>query len=235
MQAVILAGGNGVRLYPYTSVIPKPLLPLDDMPIIEIIVKQLVHHGFTRISIASGYLGELIKTYLGNGSKYGVQIDYSIESKPLGTIAPLTLLNNLDSTILVIHADLLTTLDFKTLLEFHKEKQAAATVGMICKSIKSDYGVIDTNGDDLLEKIREKPEFKMYVNMGIYIIETRILDYLPKKQPQNFPEFINFLIESGEKVAGYRFNGYWLDIGQHCDYDRALNEFSQYRGEMKID
>ena len=115
MQAVILAGGIGVRLYPYTSVIPKPLLPLDDMPIIEIIVKQLVHHGFTRISIASGYLGELIRTYLGNGSKYGVQIDYSIESKPLGTIAPLTLFNNLDSTVLVINADLLTTLDFKTI------------------------------------------------------------------------------------------------------------------------
>jgi len=235
MQAVILAGGNGVRLYPYTSVIPKPLLPLDDMPIIEIIVKQLVHQGFTRISIASGYLGELIRTYLGNGSKYGVQIDYSVESKPLGTIAPLTLFDNLEPTILVINADLLTTLNFKTLLEYHREKQAAATVSMTSKSIQSDYGVIETNGDDFLEKIREKPEFKMYVNMGIYVIESRIFDYLPKNKPQNFPEFINFLIENGEKVAGYRFNGYWLDIGQHCDYDKAVSEFKQYRKELKFD
>jgi NDP-sugar pyrophosphorylase family protein len=235
MQAVIMAGGNGVRLYPYTSVLPKPLLPINEVPIIEIIVKQLRHHGFTRVSIALGYLAELIKVFLGDGSKYGLRIDYSVEEKPLGTIAPLTLFNDLEPTVVVMNADLLTNLNFRTLVEFHHLHQAAATISMYRKMIQTDLGVIETNGDYLVKQYIEKPEINISVSMGIYVFESRILSYLPKDRPCDFPDLINLLIHSGEKVIGYPFDGYWLDIGQHCDYDRAVQEFNQIRGELNID
>ncbi len=235
MQAVIMAGGNGVRLHPYTSVIPKPLLPINEAPIIEIIVKQLQRHGFTRVSIALGYLAELIKVFLGDGSKYGVQIDYSIETKPLGTISPLTLINGLEPTVLVMNADLLTNLDYRAFMDFHRRQQAGVTIGMCRKAIPTDLGVIETNGDCRLKQYREKPELMINVSMGIYAFESRILSCLPKDEPAHFPDFINELIQSGENVVGYPFEGYWLDIGRHCDYDRAVREFNQIRGELNID
>ncbi len=235
MQAVIMAGGNGVRLHPYTSIIPKPLLPINDVPIIEIIVKQLRHYGFTRVSIALGYLAELIKIFLGDGSKYGIQIDYSIETMPLGTISPLTLIDKLESTVLVMNADLLTNLDYRALMDFHRGQQAAVTIGMCRKVIPTDLGVIETNGDCRLKLYREKPEIMINASMGIYAFESCVLSYLPKDQPVYFPDFVNQLIQSGEKVIGYSFEGYWLDIGRHCDYDRAVREFNQIRGELNID
>lgn len=235
MQAVIMAGGQGVRLFPYTSVIPKPLLPLDDTPIIEIIIKQLVNHGFPRISIATGYLGNLLQAYLGDGSKYGVSLDYSFEKKPMGTIAPLKLIKNPASTILAMNADLLTDLNFRELVEYHRDHDAIVTIGMYPKKIKSEYGVIETNGGNELKAIKEKPEISMNVNMGIYAFSSRIIDYIPEDEPVDLPDLINRLVAEGEKVVGYPFDGYWLDIGQHVDYDRALHEFTQKRGELHID
>jgi NDP-sugar pyrophosphorylase family protein len=235
MQAVIMAGGNGIRLYPYTSVLPKPLLPINEVPIIELIVRQLRHHGFTRVSIASGYLAELIKLFLGDGSKYGLRIEYSIETKPLGTIAPLTLFRELEPTVLVMNADLLTSLDYRTFMDFHRRRQAAVTIGMCRKTIPTGLGVLETDGDYRLKQYHEKPEIKINVSMGIYAFESRVLVHLPKKQPVDFPDFINLLIQSGERVVGYPFEGYWLDIGQHCDYERAVREFNQIRGELNID
>jgi len=235
MQAVIMAGGNGSRLYPYTSVIPKPLIPINNAPIIEIIVKQLRHHGFTRISIALGYLAELIKAFLGDGSKYGLHIDYSIESTPLGTISPLTLMEELESTILIMNADLLTTLDYRAFMDFHRAQGAAVTIGTCRKALSTDLGVVETNGGYRLKQYLEKPEIKINVSMGVYAFESRLLSYLPKNQPVHFPDFINQLIQCGENVTGYPFEGYWLDIGRHSDYDRAVQEFNQIRGELNID
>jgi len=235
MQAVIMAGGNGSRLHPYTSVIPKPLIPINNVPIIEIIVKQLRHYGFSKISIALGYLAELIKAFLGDGSKYGLHIDYSIEATPLGTISPLTLLQDLESTILVMNADLLTTLDYRAFMDFHRAQSAAVTIGTCCKAIPTDLGVVETNGEYRLRQYLEKPEIKINVSMGVYAFESRLLAYLPKDQPVHFPDFINQLIQRGENVIGYPFKGYWLDIGRHCDYDRAVREFNQIRGELHID
>lgn len=235
MQAVIMAGGNGVRLHPYTSILPKPLIPINDVPIIEIIVRQLRYHGFTRVSIALGYLAELIKVFLGDGSKFGLQIDYTIETTPLGTISPLTLFETLESTVLVMNADLLTTLDYRALMNFHHAQQAAVTIGMYRKTIPTDFGVIETNGEYRLKQYREKPEIMLNVSMGVYAFNSRILASLPKDQPVHFPDFVNQLIQSGEKVVGYPFAGYWLDIGQHCDYDRAVRDFNQIRGELHID
>lgn len=235
MHAVIMAGGNGARLHPYTSIIPKPLIPIDDMPIIEIIVKQLRHYGFTRISITLGHLAELIKLFLGDGSKYGLNIDYSIESKPLGTLSPITLLANLESTVMVMNADLLTTLDYSAFLAFHREQQASVTIGMFSQTLSTELGVLETNGGYRLKQYKEKPEIKINVSMGIYAFESRVLSHLPQDQRVHFPDFINGLIDDDENVVGYPFDGYWLDIGRHSDYDRAVREFSQIRGEMKID
>jgi NDP-sugar pyrophosphorylase family protein len=234
MQAVIMAGGNGSRLHPYTSILPKPLIPINDMPIIEIIVRQLRHYGFTRVSITLGHLAELIKVFLGDGSKYGLRIDYSIESMPLGTLSPLTLLDDLESTVLVMNADLLTTMDYRAFLDFHRAQQASVTIGMF-QTLSTELGVLETNGSCRLKQYKEKPQIKLNVSMGIYAFESRVLSYLPKNQPVPFPDFINRLIEDDENVIGYPFEGYWLDIGRHCDYDRALREFNQIRGELKID
>lgn len=230
-----MAGGNGVRLHPYTSVLPKPLIPINDVPIIEIIVRQLRHHGFTRISMALGHLADLIKVFLGDGSRYGVQIEYSVEAVPLGTISPLTLFHDLESTVLVMNADLLTNLDYRAFMDFHRVQQAAVTIGMYRKAIPVDLGVVETNGAYHLTRYLEKPEITINVSMGIYAFESRILSHLPKAQPVHFPDFINQLIQSGENVIGYPFEGYWLDIGQHSDYDRAVREFNQIRGELNID
>jgi NDP-sugar pyrophosphorylase family protein len=235
MQAVIMAGGNGTRLHPYTSIIPKPLIPISDMPIIEIIVKQLRHYGFTRVSISLGYLAELIKVFLGDGSKYGLRIDYSIEKKPLGTLSPLALFNDLESTVLVMNSDLLTTLNYRAFLDFHHAQQASVTIGMFRQTLYTELGVIETNGGCRLKQYKEKPEIKLNVSMGIYAFESRILSYLPNNHPVALPDFINRLIQEDENVVGYPFEGYWLDIGRHCDYDRAVREFNQIRGELKID
>jgi NDP-sugar pyrophosphorylase family protein len=235
MQAVIMAGGNGMRLHPYTSILPKPLMPINDIPMIEIIVKQLRHHGFTRISIALGYLAELIKVFLGDGSKYGIQIDYSVETTPLGTISPLTLFGDLESTVLVMNADLLTNLDYRAFMNFHWAQQAAVTIGMNRQKIRTELGVIETNGDYRLKQYREKPEIMVDVSMGIYAFESRVLADLSKDQPVQFPDFINRLIQAGEMVIAYPFDGYWLDIGRHCDYDRAVRDFEHIRGELHID
>jgi NDP-sugar pyrophosphorylase family protein len=153
----------------------------------------------------------------------------------LGTITPLTLINNLEPTILVMNADLLTSLNYRAFVDFHHEQNAAVTIGMFPKMISTDLGVMETNGGYELLAYREKPQIKINVSMGVYAIESRVLSFLPKDKPAHLPDFINQLISSGEKVVGYPFQGYWIDIGQHTDYDRALQEFQQIRGELKID
>ncbi len=235
MQAIIMAGGKGVRLQPYTSIIPKPLLPVGEMPIIEILVKQLSFLGFTKVSIATGYLGELIQSYLGKGEKYGIEIEYSFEKRPLGTVAPLKLIPNLKENVLVMNADILTDLNYKTLMNFHIEENAAITLSVYKKRERIDYGVIDTDENSRLTAFREKPYSEVNINMGIYIINRQVLDYLPENQQVDFPDLINHLISKNKKVLGYDFKGYWQDIGQHLDYERVQEEFQKIRGGLHID
>jgi NDP-sugar pyrophosphorylase family protein len=235
MQAVIIAGGNGIRLHPYTSILPKPLLPVHNVPVIEIIVRQLRHFGFTRISISLGYLAELIKLFLGDGAKYGLRLDYCVEEKPLGTISPLTLLDDLEPTILVMNADLLTNLDFRAFMHFHQEQGAQATIGMFRHRLPMEFGVLETDGGFRLSRYREKPELQLNVSMGIYAIESRLLQNLPRNARVDFPEFINTLISAGEKIIGYPFEGFWLDLGRPRDFKRAMREFEQVRGDLHID
>ncbi|MDZ7372416.1 MAG: sugar phosphate nucleotidyltransferase [candidate division KSB1 bacterium] len=235
MQAIIMAGGCGVRLAPYTTVIPKPLLPVDGMPIVEIIIRQLRNHGFDRVTLALGHLADLIRAYLGDGSKFGVRIEYFVETHPLGTIAPLALVENPEPHFLVVNADLLTNLNYADMIRYHLSNGALATVGTYELRVPIDLGVVETNGDSLITGFQEKPRVALKVSMGVYAFDARVCQYLEKGRPMDFPELLRILLERGEKVISYPFRGYWLDIGRHSDYAKAIEEFRSIRTELGID
>ena len=232
MRAVILAGGKGTRLKPYTVAFPKPLVPVDDMPILEIVLRQLHYYGFTQVTMAVGHLAELLMAYFGDGSKYGLKINYSKEEMPLGTAGPLTLIPGLTDTFLVMNGDILTTLNYSDLLAFHHQQQAAATIAMYQRDVKIDLGVIKTNDRNELIDYIEKPSYAYRVSMGVYIFEPRVLDYIPAEQRLDFPDLVHKLLQNNEKVMGYSFDGYWLDIGRPDDYERAVEEFARLRSEF---
>lgn len=232
MRAIVLAGGKGTRLAPYTTVLPKPLMPIGEMPILEIVIRQLHRHGFDDLTLAVGYLAELLMAYCGDGSKFGVKLDYSREDQPLGTAGPIALVPNLNETFLVMNGDLLTTIDYGAMLKYHRERGALATIACYQRDVKIDLGVIDVDPENWISNYIEKPTYHYTVSMGIYIFEPSILDYIPVNQRLDLPELILNLIEAEKKVNVFNFNGYWLDIGRHDDYERAIEEFSAHREEF---
>jgi NDP-sugar pyrophosphorylase family protein len=234
MRAIILAGGKGTRLAPYTTVLPKPLMPIGEMPILEIVMRQLVHHGFNDLTLAVGYLAELLMAYCGDGSKFGARIDYSREEQPLGTAGPIALVPNLNETFLVMNGDLLTTIDYSAMLKYHRERDALATIACYQRDVKIDLGVIDIDPDNWVADYIEKPTFHYTVSMGIYIFEPAILNYIPLNQHLDLPELVLNLIKAKKKVNVFNFNGYWLDIGRHDDYERAIEEFAMHRDEFLL-
>lgn len=225
MRAVILAGGKGIRLAPLTEVIPKPLVPINGKPIMEIVIRQLKRHGFERITLAVGYMADLIQAYFGDGAKFGVKIDYSFETTPLGTAGPLALLDDLQDTFLMMNADVLTDLDYRHLLAFHRSQGGIATIGAFEKEVKIDLGVIVADGDYRIVDYREKPSASFLVSMGIYVFEPQVLSYIRKNIYLDFPDLIKLLIHDKQQVKYYHFKGSWLDIGRHDDYAKANEEF----------
>jgi NDP-sugar pyrophosphorylase family protein len=236
MKAVILAGGKGTRLAPYTTIFPKPLVPIGDRPILEIIVRQLVRQGFGDISLCVGHLGELIEAYFQNGFKSmpGLRLAYHRESRPLGTAGPLAVIPGLDETFLVMNGDVLTTLQFGALVDFHRCNQAALTIAMHRKQVPVDLGVLETNERAELVFYREKPVFSFDVSMGVYVYEPRVLDYVPSGEYLDFPDLVKRLLESGERVIGYHSDDYWLDIGRREDYELAQQEFQAKAAEFQL-
>jgi NDP-sugar pyrophosphorylase family protein len=232
MRAVILAGGKGTRLKPYTTVFPKPLVPIDDMPILEVVIRQLRSNGFTRVTMAVGHLAELLMAYFGDGSKFGLTIDYSKEDTPLGTAGPLAMIPGLTDTFLVMNGDILTTLPYRDLVAYHSQKGAAATIAIHERQVKIDLGVIETNAQNDLTGYIEKPTYQYRVSMGIYVFSPSVLAYIQPGQRLDFPDLVQVLLRKGEKVVGYPFAGYWLDIGRPDDYEQAVEEFSRLRGEF---
>lgn len=232
MRAVILAGGKGTRLAPYTTVFPKPLVPIGDMPILEIVVRQLRRAGVRRITMAVGHLAELLMAFFGDGSRFGVQVDYSREDQPLGTAGPLALLDGLEDTFLVMNGDILTTLDYMALVAYHRDQQAAATVAMHQRSVKIDLGVIEVNQQNHIVRYIEKPTYNYHVSMGIYVFEPVVLRYIERSVRLDFPELIWKLLANNQPVLGYPYDGYWLDIGRPDDYARAVEEFEQMRRQL---
>jgi NDP-sugar pyrophosphorylase family protein len=225
MRAIILAGGKGTRLHPYTTVIPKPLMPVGGRPILEVIIRQLKYNGFSHVTMAVGYLAELIEAYFGDGIKYGIKVDYSREDKPLGTIGSLSLIDGLDNTFLVMNGDVLTNLDYRTLLAFHEKNDAVATIATYNKEVNIDLGILEMDEGFRLKQYIEKPTFKYHVSMGIYVFEPEILNFIEPNEYLDFPDLVLALIKAGRRVMAFPFHGYWLDIGRHDDYAQALEEF----------
>lgn len=234
MRAVILAGGKGVRLYPVTDVIPKPLVPLGGKPILEVVMRQLKDQGFRRITLAVGYLAELIMAYFGDGAKLGVKIDYAYESEPLGTAGPLARIDGLGETFLVMNADVLTNLNYNDLVAHHKGRGGLLTVAAFQRQVTIDLGVIISDGHFRIKDYVEKPSTPYLVSMGIYVFEPGILEYIPQNAPLDFPDLVKLLLHDRQTVNYYLFSGYWLDIGRHEDYAQASEEFNSLKGELRF-
>ncbi|MCL0040771.1 sugar phosphate nucleotidyltransferase [Thermodesulfovibrionales bacterium] len=198
MRVVILAGGRGTRLKPYTTIFPKPLMPIDDMPILEVVIRQLKRAGLAKITMAVGHLAGLLEAYFNDGNKWGVKIDYSPEDKPLGTAGPLGLIEGLSDTFLVMNGDILTTLDYAELIEYHRREQAIATVAMYDKEVEITLGVLKANEKNEIYDYIEKPTIKYQVSMGIYVFEPKVLEYITPGESFDLPDLIKNLIEHDE-------------------------------------
>ncbi len=232
MKAVILAGGKGKRLAPYTTILPKPLMPIGDMPILEILLRQMKRAGVDEAILTVGHLAHLLQAYFQGGERFGMKIDYSFEEQPLGTAGPLSLVSGLDSTFLVTNGDVLTTLDLKALVAAHKQSGAAATIATHQRIQKIDLGVIQATDGNQVTGYIEKPSYQFLVSMGIYVFEPRVLQYIPHNQYLDFPNLVLKLLELGEKVGSYPFDGYWQDLGRPDDYEQAMEDFERLRPQF---
>lgn len=233
MHAVILAGGKGTRLRPYTTCVPKPLVPIGDQySILEIVLHQLAHYGFQRVTLAIGHMGHLIRAFVGDGSRWGMSVAYLDETSPLGTIGPiLGALDTLPEHFLVMNGDVLTDLNFAELMRVHRASGAPVTVATYAREVRSEFGVLDVAAQTITQ-FREKPVFDFMVSMGIYGMTRATLERYPAGQPFGFDNLILDLLARGEKPASSHFDGYWLDIGRPDDYDRANTEFEKYIGVL---
>jgi NDP-sugar pyrophosphorylase family protein len=232
MQAIILAGGKGTRLKPYTTVFPKPLMPVGEYPILEIIIRQLKHFGVKEVILAVGHLKELIQAFFNDGRKWHLSIKYSMEEKPLGTAAPLKLIKNLHENFLVMNGDVLTNLDFRQFFDFHIENKAYCTISTFQKPVNVDLGIIKMNSQKQLVDYIEKPVLNYDVSMGVYAFKKDVLKFIPPDQYLDFPDLIKILLKNNKNVIGYPFKGYWLDIGRPDDYGAAVDEFENKKSEF---
>ena len=227
MQAIILAGGKGTRLRPYTASFPKPLVPVGDTPILEIIIRQLRRSGFDEIIISTGHLAELIEAYFGAGQRWGVRIRYIREDKPLGTAGALRLVDEMAEHALVMNGDILTELDFVDLYRFHVSSGAIATLGACRRQHEIDFGVLDIDADATLATYTEKPLHTFWVSMGVNVVSRRACRYIADGERLGIPELMLRMQAAGERVMCYRFDGFWLDIGRPTDYQMAQEEIER--------
>lgn len=224
-RAVILAGGQGTRLRPYTVVLPKPLVPVGKYPIAEILVRQLAASGVRRVTVAVGYHANLIQAYFGDGRQWGVQMDYSLESQPLGTIGPLRLIPDLPETFLLMNGDILTDLDFTDLWRRHRESGCRFTVAAATRRHRIDYGVLKIDAHRLVG-FEEKPSVEYTVSMGVYVVNRELLSLVPPDTSYSFDALMLELLRRDDPVNIYPHDGYWLDIGRPDDYAQAVDEFA---------
>lgn len=226
MQAVILAGGTGTRLRPYTATLPKPLVPVGDAPIIEIVLRQLKRHGFRDVIISTGHLAGLIEAYCGNGKRWGLRLRYVREEKPLSTAGALKIISGLQADFLTINGDILTTLDFSALMRFHARSKAAATVGVCERSTSVDFGVISLDAEDRLAAYTEKPSYRYLVSQGVNAFSRGALKHIREGESLGIPDLILRLKAAGKTVMGFRNRAQWLDVGRPEDYETAQEIFA---------
>lgn len=227
MRAIIIAGGKGRRLKPYTTIIPKPLVPIDNKySILEIILFQLSSQGFKHVTLAVNHMGKLMESFFGNGKKYGIKIDYSYEDKELGTIAPLKNIKKLPNNFLVMNCDVLTNVNFAKLLNNHIKNKNIATITSRLIDLKSEFGVIETKKNKIIN-FKEKPIISHNVCIGVNCFNKEILKYIPSKRKFSFDDLLIKLIKNKIIINNYLFKGFWLDIGRPEDYDKINNEFKK--------
>ena len=232
-HAVILAGGKGTRLRPFTTTLPKPLVPIgEEGSILEIVLRQLGHHGYGSATIAIGHLGELIRAYVGDGSKWGLEVDYTVEDEPLGTMGPvIAARDRLPEHFLVMNGDVLTDLDYARLLDAEIATNAPLTVATYRRDVHVDFGVLEVE-DGRIVQFTEKPTLAYRVSMGVYALARSTLGTYQPGQALGFDELMLDLLARGELAASYDFDGYWLDIGRPEDYDRANAEWPEMRATL---
>jgi len=233
MQAVILAGGRGTRLLPYTVVFPKPMLPVGGQPIIQTIVTQLAKAGFRDIVISLGYLGDMIELFFREKKNCpaGVQIRYVRESEPLGTAGALSLIGDLSENFLVVNGDILSSLCYREMYEYHLKKKSILTVAVGRKEVSINLGVLTLDANEKVTKFEEKPTYFFSDNMGIYVYSREAVRYLEKNKRTDVNILIQRLIDDQKPVYGFRSNEpyYWIDIGQHAEYEKANIEFEKHK------
>ena len=230
MRAVVLAGGIGSRLRPYTLSLPKPLLPVGDKPILEIIVQQLAQYGFDHLTLAVNHQAELFAAYFGDGRKWGVRITYSLEREVLGTMGPLRLIDDLPSDFLVMNGDILTDLDYGAAFRSHQEQGRRFTIFAAARHQKVDFGVLRLDERGHLAGFEEKPVLDYIVSMGVYAASREIVHMIPPGTPYGFDQLMLHCLSEGVPVNVHRHDGYWLDIGRPDDYERANEEWSRHAG-----
>ena len=235
MRAIILAGGKGTRLRPYTTLIPKPLVPLGgEYSILEIIIMQLSKSGFTHITLAVNHLSQLIMAYFGDGERLGVKIDYSLEEGELSTIGPLTLIDDLPENFLVMNGDILCDLNYKTFFDAHVDAGSRISVSAFRREVKIDFGVLRYDESGRLNEFQEKPEYDFDVSMGIYCINKSVIDALPRGEKYGFDNLMIDGLAKDEPIDIRPFSGYWLDIGRPDDYEYADENFSELSAKLGI-
>lgn len=227
VDAVILAGGMGTRLRPYTFSIPKPLIRLGDLPIIEILLCQLEAAGVRRVHVALGHLADLVQAYLEQTEwRSRLEIRYSLESQPLGTVGPLTLIDDLSETVLLVNGDVLTTLPYAALVDDHRSRGGLATVAVSRRQVELRYGILELSSDARVTGYREKPLLELDTAMGVYALQRAVVDHIPPGRRFDMPELIQSLIGAGEPIAAYPSDDYWMDIGSTDDYEVAQRDFA---------
>jgi NDP-sugar pyrophosphorylase family protein len=232
MKAIVLAGGKGNRVAPFATILPKPLMPIGEMPILEVMLRQMKFAGIEEVVLAVGHLAGLLETFFQDGSQWGLKISYSLEEEPLGTAGAIALVEGLDEPFLVTNGDVLTTLDLRKLVRYHKKKGGIATVAIQRRPVEVDLGVVEWDEEHMIKGYIEKPTLEYPVSMGLYVYEPRVLQYIPRGQFLNFPDLILKLLAAGEKVVGYEYDGYWKDLGRADDYEQAGEEFEKLRNRL---
>ena len=231
-RAVILAGGRGTRLRPYTVALPKPLMPVGEKAILEIIIRQLAAAGFDHVTLAVNHQAEILMAVFGDGRKLGVKIDYSLESEPLGTMGPLRLVKDLPENFIVMNGDILTNLNFAAFYDAHVASEALMSISASTREQVIDYGVLKLDGQDVMNGFEEKPRIPYLVSMGIYCLNHRILPFIPEGRPFGFDNLVLKLLDEGRPARVVRHSGYWLDIGRPDDYQRATDDWPELEKEI---
>lgn len=234
-EAVVLAGGKGTRLQPFTHVLPKPLLPIDQRPILDVVLSCLARDGCQKVTVAVGHLGHMIELYCGSGERWGLEVEYYREQSPLGTVGALAHLERLpDGPFVVMNGDVLSDLAFDQLLESHVASGAELTIATFSRLVRDELGILERDADNRLTAYHEKPEHRYLVSMGIYVVDPSVVELIPGAGPMDFPALVQAMLDSGRPVHSQSHDGYWLDLGRPDDFARANEEFTMIQPRLRV-